>query len=169
VDDLIQAASAWSRTKESDRALAAYDQIVRRYPNSRAAEQALHSKAHSFYGSGQWSRAIRAYTQYLNRYGQGKKARQARFVLASRYERAVAQLAAGDGEGARARFEQLGQSRHSGYEESMLEHLEAVALAGLGFGAQAGRSGGAVRAGRAPLSAVLRRALERRTARSNGA
>ena len=73
-------ASAWSRAKQIKRALAAYDEIVRRYPNSRAAEQALHSKAHTFYSSGRWGEAVRAYSRYLSRYERGKRARKARFV-----------------------------------------------------------------------------------------
>jgi soluble lytic murein transglycosylase len=133
--DLFKAASAWSRSKQVKRALAAYDQIVRRYPNSRAAEQALHSKAHTYYSSGRWNEAVRAYDQYLSRYERGKKARKARFVRQSRYERAVALLAQGEVGEARAAFEQVRKSRgSSGYATSMLEHLEAVALASSGSG-----------------------------------
>jgi soluble lytic murein transglycosylase len=131
--DLFKAASAWSRSKQVKRALAAYDQIVRRYPNSRAAEQALHSKANTFYSSGRWSEAVRAYNQYLSRYERGKKARKARFVRQSRYERAVALLAQGNGAEARVGFEQVRKSRGNGYVTSMLEHLEAVALASSGI------------------------------------
>lgn len=127
--DLFKAASAWSRANQVKRALSLYDQIVRRYPNSRAAEQALHSKAHTFYSSGRWSEAARAYTQYLNRYERGKRARKARFVRQSRYERAVAWLAQGNSDDARAAFEQVRKARGNGYVASMLEHLEAVALA----------------------------------------
>jgi len=130
--DLFKAASAWSRANEVKRALALYDQIVRRYPNSRAAEQALHSKANTYYSSGRWGDAARAYTQYLNRYERGKKARNARYVKQSRYERAVAWLAQGNSSDARAAFEQVRKMRRSGYAESMLEHLEAVALASSG-------------------------------------
>ncbi len=130
--DLFKAASAWSRAKEIKRALAAYDEIVRRYPNSRAAEQALHSKAHTFYSSGRWGEAVRAYSQYLSRYERGKKARKARFVRQSRYERAVALLAQGSYADARAAFEQVRKSRSKGYAASMLEHLEAVAYASSG-------------------------------------
>ncbi|HTV21643.1 MAG TPA: transglycosylase SLT domain-containing protein, partial [Polyangiaceae bacterium] len=127
--DLFKAASAWSRANQVKRALALYDQIVRRYPNSRAAEQAMHSKAHTFYSSGRWSEAARAYSQYLSRYERGKRAKKARFVRQSRYERAVAWLAQGNSSDARSAFEQLRKTRGSGYVASMLEHLEAVALA----------------------------------------
>jgi soluble lytic murein transglycosylase len=127
--DLFKAASAWSRTGQVKRALALYDQIVRRYPNSRAAEQALHSKAHTFYSSGRWGEAARAYTHYLSRYERGKRAKRARFVRQSRYERAVAWLAQGNASDAREAFEQVRKSRRSGYVASVLEHLEAVALA----------------------------------------
>jgi soluble lytic murein transglycosylase len=132
--DLFKAASAWSRSKQIKKALAAYDQIVRRYPNSRAAEQALHSKAHTFYSNGRWGEAVRAYTQYLSRYERGKKSRKARFVRQSRYERAVAWLAQGNYAEARAGFEQVRKTRGSGYAASMLEHLEAVGLASSGVG-----------------------------------
>jgi soluble lytic murein transglycosylase len=132
--DLFKAASAWSRSKHVRKALAAYDQIVRRYPNSRAAEQALHSKANTFYSSGRWGEAIRAYTQYLSRYERGKKSRKARFVRQSRYERAVALLAQGNYVEASAGFEQVRKTRGSGYAASMLEHLEAVGLASSGVG-----------------------------------
>jgi soluble lytic murein transglycosylase len=127
--DLFKAASAWSRANQVKRALALYDQIVRRYPNSRAAEQALHSKAHTFYGSGRWGDAARAYTQYLSRYERGKRAKRARYVRQSRYERAVSWLAQGNASDARAAFEQVRKTRSSGYVVSLLEHLEAVALA----------------------------------------
>jgi soluble lytic murein transglycosylase len=130
--DLFKAASAWSRANQVKRALALYDQIVRRYPNSRAAEQALHAKANTFYSSGRWGEAARAYTQYLSRYERGKKARRARFVRQSRYERALSWLAAGNADEARAGFEQVRKTRGSGYVASMLEHLEAVALASSG-------------------------------------
>jgi soluble lytic murein transglycosylase len=130
--DLFKAASAWSRSKNVKRALGVYDEIVRRYPNSRAAEQALHSKAHTYYSSGRWGDAVRAYTQYLDRYGKGKRARRARFVDQSRYERAVAWLARGDTDAARFGFEQLRTTRRSGYAASMLDHLDAVALASSG-------------------------------------
>lgn len=126
--DLFKAASAWSRANQVKRALALYDQIMRRYPNSRAAEQALHSKANTYYSSGRWGEAARAYTQYLNRYERGKRARKARYVKQSRYERAVAWLAQGNWSDARAGFEQVKKTRRSGYVESMLEHLQAVAL-----------------------------------------
>lgn len=132
--DLFKAASAWSRSKQVKKALAAYDDIVRRYPNSRAAEQALHSKANTLYSSGRWGEAARAYTQYLSRYEHGKKSRKARFVRQSRYERAVAWLAQGKYAEARAGFEQVRKTRGSGYAASMLEHLEAVALASSGVG-----------------------------------
>jgi soluble lytic murein transglycosylase len=132
--DLFKAASAWSRSKQTKRALADYDQIMRRYPNSRAAEQALHSKANTFYSSGRWDDAVRAYNQYLSRYERGKRARKARFVRQSRYERAVALLAQGNGAEAREGFEQVRKSRGNGYAASMLEHLEAVALATSGTG-----------------------------------
>jgi soluble lytic murein transglycosylase len=139
--DLFKAASAWSRAKQSKRALALYDEIARRYPNSRAAEQALHSKAHTFYSSGRWGEAVRAYTQYLSRYERvkgkkGKRAPKARFVLSSRYERAVAWLANGNYAEARAAFAELRKVRRSGYSASLLEHLEAVALASSGIARQ---------------------------------
>lgn len=126
---LFKAASAWSRAGHVKRALSLYDQIMRRYPGSRAAEQALHSKAHTYYSSGRWGEAARAYTQYLKLYERGKRARKARFVKQSRYERAVAWLAQGNSDDARAAFEQVRKTRRSGYMSSMLEHLEAVALA----------------------------------------
>jgi soluble lytic murein transglycosylase len=127
--DLFKAANAWTRSRQVNRALALYDQIVRGYPNSRAAEQAMHSKAHALYSSGRFPEAVRAYGQYLSRYERGKRARKARFVSQSRYERAVAQLALGDGPAARAGFAQLRKMRRNGYTDSMLDHLEAVALA----------------------------------------
>jgi peptidoglycan lytic transglycosylase len=130
--DLFKAASAWSRSKNVKRALAVYDEIIRRYPNSRAAEQAQHSKANTYYASGRWGDAVRAYTQYLDRYGRGKRARRARFVQQSLYERAVAWLARGDTDAARFGFEQLRKTRRSGYAPSMLDHLDAVALASSG-------------------------------------
>lgn len=127
--DLFKAASAWSRSKQTKRALGIYDQIVRQYPNSRAAEQALHSKAHTFYSSGRYGDAARAYTQYLSRYEKGKRARKARFVQRSRYERAIAWLALGETDLARAAINELLEQRKSGYDQGMLEHLSAVALA----------------------------------------
>jgi soluble lytic murein transglycosylase len=135
--DLFKAASAWSRAKDSKRALAIYDQIGRSYPNSRAAEQALHSKAHTFYSSGRWGEAVRAYTQYLSRYERpkgkkGKRAKAGRFVVSSRYERAISWLANGDHAQAREAFAELRKVRRSGYAPSLLEHLEAVALASSG-------------------------------------
>jgi soluble lytic murein transglycosylase len=132
--DLFKAASAWSRVRQVKRALADYDQIVRRYPGGRAAEQALHAKANTYYSSGRWAEAVRAYDKYLSRYERGKKARKARFVRQSRYERAIALLAQGNGSEARGGFEQLLEKRGSGYSASMLEHLEAVALATSGVG-----------------------------------
>ena len=134
--DLFKAASAWSRSKQMKRALALYDQIVRRYPNSRAAEQALHSKAHTYYSSGRYGDAARAYSQYLSRYERGKRARKARFVQQSRYERAIAWLALGDTDSARAAFAELLEQRKTGYDQSLLQHLEAVALATSGVARQ---------------------------------
>jgi soluble lytic murein transglycosylase-like protein len=130
--NLFQAAKAWSRSGRLDRSAAVYEQIAERYPNTPLAERALHSKAHTFYSSGQWGKAVAAYTRYLKRYGQGRKARKARFVLASRYERAVAELARGKYEAARSGFEALLEGRHGGYPTSMLQHLAAVAIAGSG-------------------------------------
>ena len=127
--DLFKAASAWSRSKQTKRALALYDQIMRRYPSSRAAEQALHSKAHTYYSSGRYADAARAYTQYLGRYERGKHARKARFVQQSRYERAIAWLALGDTDAARGALDGLLEQRKSGYDAGLLEHLDAVALA----------------------------------------
>lgn len=134
--DLFKAASAWSRSKQTKRSLALYDQIARRYPNSRAAEQALHSKAHTYYSSGRYADAARAYTQYLNRYERGKRARKARFVQQSRYERAIAWLALGDTAPAFGALDELLGQRKTGYDPAMLEHLQAVALATSGIARQ---------------------------------
>jgi peptidoglycan lytic transglycosylase len=131
-DLLLAAAKAWSRSRQPDRAAAAYERIAQRYPNTQLAEGALHSKAHTFYSSGQWGKAVAAYTRYLSRYGQGRKSRKAQFVLASRYERAVAELARGKYDAARLGFEALLEGPHGGYPTSMLEHLVAVAIAGSG-------------------------------------
>ncbi|HWO13404.1 MAG TPA: transglycosylase SLT domain-containing protein, partial [Polyangiaceae bacterium] len=134
--DLFKAASAWSRSKQTKRALALYDQIMRRYPNSRAAEQALHSKANTYYSSGRYGDAARAYTRYLERYDRGKRARKARFVRQSRYERAIAWLAIGDTDSAHAALGELLEQRKSGYDPTLLEHLQAVALATSGVARQ---------------------------------
>ena len=93
VSDAFGAARAWTRARSVEPALALYADISRRYAGTRAAERALYATAYANYVNGRWGAAARGYTHYLRRYAHR---RSARFVQASRYERAISELVLGD-------------------------------------------------------------------------
>ena len=127
--DLFTAASAWSRAGSVERAVSLYRRIIRLYPTTAAAERAYYAQARARYTTGDWAEAERSYTEYLRRYG-----RRSRFEVAARYERALTQLAAGRHVAAAAGFRRLSRLSPSTYPEPLLQHLEALALAGSGEG-----------------------------------
>jgi peptidoglycan lytic transglycosylase len=120
------AARALSRANEDDRAIEAYQELLRRYPGSAYAEQIYYRIARCEYGRGHWESAERAYTDYLDRYARNGGGQ---YASASRYELAISRL------GAKQRTDEaaltLGQmarkERHPD-RRAMLSHLEAVAL-----------------------------------------
>lgn len=126
-NDLFSAATSWSRARNVGRAKALYEQIMRRFRGTPAAERALYSLARLFYSHGHWRDAERAYDRYLRRHsGRG---RAARYLAASLYERSIAQLAAGRQERALEGIHRLQRSALRQYPRAMLLHLEGVALA----------------------------------------
>ena len=129
VSDAFRAARAWTRARDVEPALSLYAEIARRYAGTRAAERALYATAYANYVNGRWGAAARGYDSYLRRYAHR---RRSRFVQASRYERAISELALGDAKAALSGFEQLRRGRHGAYRTSLLEHLEAVSLAASG-------------------------------------
>jgi soluble lytic murein transglycosylase len=129
VSDAFAAARAWTRARHVEPALSLYADIMRRYAGTRAAERALYTTAYANYVNGRWGAAARGYTDYLRGYAHR---RSSRFVQASRYERAISQLALGEANAALSGFEQLRRGRRGAYRTSLLEHLEAVSLAATG-------------------------------------
>jgi soluble lytic murein transglycosylase len=129
VSDAFRAARAWTRARSIEPALSLYADISHRYAGTRAAERALYAAAYANYVNGRWGAAARGYTDYLRRYA---RRRSARFVQASRYERAISELVLGDARAAFSGFERLRRGRHGAYQTSLLEHLEAVSLAATG-------------------------------------
>lgn len=127
--NLFSAAQAWARAGDSQRAIPVYEQVARDYPGTSYAERAQYSVASLHYRQGHWDEAERAYTSYLRR-------RPSRYISKSRYERAVAQLAAGRSAPALDALQRLRRRAPRGARRALLEHLEAVALASSGVAAQ---------------------------------
>jgi soluble lytic murein transglycosylase len=127
VADLFDAARAWTRARQADRALAMYRKVAEDHSGTSHSERARYRLARLNFSSGRWDEAERAYTHYLRRYARSSTLKGA--LSTCRYERAVAQLAGGRPDAALEGFQRLIRSGGGGYTRSMLQHLEAVALA----------------------------------------
>lgn len=129
--DRFRAAWAWVRAGRTDRARAHYQSIVKS-GSRRAVEQARYSLARLHYMTGAWAAAERGYTDYLRRYARGRGKRRARYAEASRYELAIAQLAAGRSSAAAASFDALAHESDDADVRALLEHLGGLARWSLG-------------------------------------
>jgi soluble lytic murein transglycosylase len=123
-------ARALSRAYDHEGSLAAYRDLVRRYPGSAYSEQVYYRIARVEYERGAWESAERAYTDYLDRYarnGGGK------YTASSRYELAISRIGAKERtEEAASVLGQMARKERRTDRRLMLTHLEAVALEGTG-------------------------------------
>jgi len=119
-------ARALSRAYDHEAALAAYRDLVRRYPGSAYTEQSYYRVARIEYERGAWESAERAFSDYLDRYarnGGGK------YASASRYELAISRIGAKQRtDEAAAVLGQMARKERRTDRRLMLTHLEAVAL-----------------------------------------
>jgi soluble lytic murein transglycosylase len=123
---LYYEARALSRAGENERALAAYRELLRRYPGGPFSEQAYYRIARIEYERGHWQAAERAYLDYLDRYsrkGGGKYARS------SQYELALSRIGAKERTDEAAQtLGQLAKKERRRSRRLSLTELEAVAL-----------------------------------------
>lgn len=119
-------ARALSRAKQDDRALAAYRELVRRYPGSGYTEQAYYRSARIDYERGHWHSAERAFLDYLERYGRNGGGK---YASSSRYELAIARIGAKERTDEAAQtLGQLAKKERRASRRVVLTELEAVAL-----------------------------------------
>ncbi|HTV22031.1 MAG TPA: transglycosylase SLT domain-containing protein [Polyangiaceae bacterium] len=119
-------ARALSRANEDDRALAAYRELVRRYPGGPYTEQAYYRIARIEYGRGRWQASERAYVDYLDRYGRNGGGQ---YASASRYELAISRIGAKERTDEAAQtLGQLAKKERRASRRVALTELEAVAL-----------------------------------------
>lgn len=123
-------ARALSRAYDYDAALAAYRDLVRRYPGGSYTEQAYYRIARIEYERGAWANAERAFSDYLDRYGKGAGGK---YAAASRYELAIARIGGRERtDEAAAVLGQMARKERRVDRRLMLTHLEAVALEATG-------------------------------------
>lgn len=130
-EDWFQAAEARSRQPQVARAEKLYREILRRFPSRATSERAQRQLARLYYEHGAWKRADSEYTRYLKRYASARGKRAAELADASRYQQALARLAGKKPAEALPGLEELEESGASGYQRSLLRHLQGVALAAL--------------------------------------
>jgi soluble lytic murein transglycosylase len=124
---LFYAARALSRTHQDEQAIDAYEELAQAYPSSGYAEEARFLIARLNYGLGRWGQAASAYSEYLSKYCKNGRGR---FMTTSRYERAVSQLASGQGDLAGPELVSLASAELRSERRALLMHLAAVALEG---------------------------------------
>ncbi len=129
-------AKSLSRAEKDPEAIAKYDELARRVPNSQVGDDALYEAARLRFIDGLWSEAVTSYEGYLKR-----RSRTGRHVQSARYELAVARLAARDFEKAESAIKALlAENRRaaargsatSEREEARLVELLGVAQEGAG-------------------------------------
>lgn len=119
-------ARALSRANEDDRALAAYRELLQRYPGGPYTEQAYYRIARIEYGRGRWQAAERAYLDYLERYGRNGGGQ---YSSSSRYELAISRIGAKERtDDAAQTLGQLAKKERRASRRAALIELEAVAL-----------------------------------------
>jgi soluble lytic murein transglycosylase len=119
-------ARALSRAGENDRALAAYRELVQRYPGGAYTEQAYYRLARIEYERGRWQAAERAYLEYLERYGRNGGGK---YASSSRYELAISRIGAKERTDEAAQtLGQLAKKERRASRRVALTQLEAVAL-----------------------------------------
>jgi soluble lytic murein transglycosylase len=121
------AARSLARAQADADAIKGYEEVIRRFPRSRQAEQSAYLIARTHYAAGAFADAITAYDSYLGRHGKRARSQADAF-----YERGVAALALGRYPLAVSTFSSLAARERDPRRKARLRQLEASARVGAG-------------------------------------
>jgi soluble lytic murein transglycosylase len=116
------AARSLARAHQDDRAIAAYGELVRRYPRTYWAEYGTYLIAKTYYAGGRFAQALAAYDTYRTRYGA-----KGRYVSDVAFERAVALFGSARHADAARAFADLRVRASEARERARLFELEGAA------------------------------------------
>lgn len=123
VQDMFYAARALSRANQDALAIERYATLVKRYPETRFAEEAQFLIARLHQVLGQWQAAVDAATTYLTRYGKSP-----RFTAQVRHTKALSLLALSKGKDAERELLRLVDDTDKPRDRALLDELRGVAL-----------------------------------------
>jgi len=121
---LFFSARALSRAQADDRAVSAYERVMRQFPKSTWAEQAQYLSARIRFMAGNYEKARSLYDIYLAAFGKN-----ARFGADATYERALCALETDEPKAAAISFERLAERAGDHRSKTRLRYLTALGLA----------------------------------------
>jgi len=123
-EDAFHAARALSRADRDDDAVRGYEDVQRRFPKSKWAEQAAFFVPYLRMLHGEWSDCARGFDAYLRAHSSGERVEQAGDA---RRDGALCKLLAGDSHAARTAFEHLVEDEPDPIVSSRMEDMAALA------------------------------------------